>query len=276
MMYERHWQLTNSPFRRHSETEFFCRLPGHQSALLKLRFVLEQRQASAALIGPTGIGKSFLMRVLEADLPPGIGPVVLLNFPCLTPLELVRYLAMELSAAIDQPVTNASGLDEWLHGWDRMVRQCHTMNRMPVLVVDDAHLVEDRAVWQTWQLLLAHRDRAGRDFSTVFIGQPELLGRLQRFPALEQRLALVATLAPLSESETADYVTQRLSFAGRTDPVFDASALRRVWECSGGIPRRIDRLCDFSLLVGYADGLKTISAEQIDGVFQELRGRAAA
>jgi general secretion pathway protein A len=102
------------------------------------------------------------------------------------------------------------------------------------------------------------------------------LGRLQRFPQLEERLALVCTLSPLSESETAGYIAHRLEVAGSRATMFHDAAIRRIWESSAGIPRRIDRLCDFSLLVGFAEGLSVITAEHIDGVSQELCGRKAA
>src|SRR5689334_5379029 len=164
-MYERHWRLTKSPFRPQAGAEFFCPLPCHQSALLKLRFVLEQHRASGALIGPTGIGKSFLLRVLQADLPPNISPVVLLNFPCLSPLELIRYLVTELSAGIGGSLMNAGGLDEWLHAWESLLHQYREKNRTPVFIVDDAHLIDDRGIWQMWQLLMAHRERTGNEFS---------------------------------------------------------------------------------------------------------------
>lgn len=275
-MYEHHWRLTTAPFRPHSGPEFFCGLPVHHAALLKLKYVLEQRHASAALIGPTGIGKSFLLKVLETELPATIAPVIVLNFPLLSPLELVRTLAVELAAKIDVPRLEAQGMDEWLLMWERLLRQHRAQGRLPVFVVDDAHLIDDRALWQTWQLLLTYRERAGNEFSLLFLGQPELLGRLQRLPQLEERLAMVCPLTPLSKEQSAEYISHRLRVAGRTEPIFDESALHRLWECAEGIPRRIDRLCDFSLLVGYAEGLTLITADQIDGVSQELRGRAAA
>src|SRR5262245_32946052 len=100
-MYERHWQLTRSPFRP-QDREFFYPIAGHQSALLKLRYVIEQRQASAAIAGPTGIGKSYLLQVLTADLPAEIGPVLFVNFPCLSLLELVRFLTTELAEKLGE------------------------------------------------------------------------------------------------------------------------------------------------------------------------------
>lgn len=274
-MYERHWQLTSSPFRHRSSPEFFHRTASHQAALLKLRFVLEQRQASASVVGPTGVGKSFLLRVLEAELPASVSPLILLNYPELNALELVRHLSAELAAHFDAPLLPASGLDEWLRVWQELLMRAKAGGRLPVFVVDDAHLIEDRSVWQTWQLLLTFRERDGVDFSLLLVGQPELAGRLQRLPQLEERLALICTLSPLSAAETAEYIRHRLAVAGRTQPIFNDAAIHRIWEWSGGIPRRIDRLCDFALLVGYADGLKAVTVDQIDGVSQELRGRAA-
>lgn len=275
-MYERHWQLTQAPFRSHSGPEFFCRLPDHAAALLKLRFVLEQRQASAAIIGPSGIGKTLLVRVLTESLAETVGPVIHLSYPSLTPLELVRYLTIELAAndAADLPLDN--GLDQWLLAWERQLARCAARGRLPVFVVDDAQVIEDRAVWQAWQLLLTYREKTGLGFSVLFAGQPELVGRLQRFPQLEERLALVATLAPLTAEETVEYIIHRLAVAGRTEPIFNAAALASIWEQAAGIPRRIDRLCDFSLLVGYAEGRTTITADDIAGVSEEIRGRRAA
>jgi general secretion pathway protein A len=275
-MYERHWQLSQAPFRPHCGPEFFCRTPGHQAALLKLRYVLEQRQASAALVGPSGIGKSFLLRALEAELPSSIGPLVFIRYPDLSPAELLRFLLTELAADADEVVSPAAAMDELLHHWERLLSNSTMRGRLPVFVVDDAHVLEDRRHWQTWQLLSTYRERAGIEFSVLYVGQPELVGRLQRFPQLEERLALICTLPPLSEGETKTYVAHRLNVAGRSKPVFDDNGLRRIWEHSAGIPRRIDRLCDFSLLVGYADGLQMLTADHIDGVAQELGGRAAA
>jgi type II secretory pathway predicted ATPase ExeA len=36
------------------------------------------------------------------------------------------------------------------------------------------------------------------------------------------------------------------------------------------LPRRINRLCDFALLVGYADNLDHVTESQIDAVAEEL------
>jgi general secretion pathway protein A len=46
--------------------------------------------------------------------------------------------------------------------------------------------------------------------------------------------------------------------------------MQPLYELSGGVPRRINRLCDLALLVGFADESSAISAEQVEAVAEEL------
>ena len=48
------------------------------------------------------------------------------------------------------------------------------------------------------------------------------------------------------------------------------AAYAPIFEVTGGLPRRINRLCDLSLLIGYADGLDKITPEEIESVAEEL------
>jgi general secretion pathway protein A len=62
----------------------------------------------------------------------------------------------------------------------------------------------------------------------------------------------------------------RLEVAGCTRPVFTPSALESLYELSGGVPRRINRLCDLALLVGFADELPEITDVEMEAVGEEL------
>ena len=61
-----------------------------------------------------------------------------------------------------------------------------------------------------------------------------------------------------------------LSTAGREEPVFSDTAVQKIFESSGGIPRRINWLCEMALLVGFADGITTITENEIEAVAEEL------
>jgi len=76
--------------------------------------------------------------------------------------------------------------------------------------------------------------------------------------------------------ETAAYIEHRMTAAGATREIFAAEALQKAHQLTGGIPRRINRLCDLALVVGYAAKQHTIDAEQLVSVSSELVTIAAA
>jgi hypothetical protein len=88
-------------------------------------------------------------------------------------------------------------------------------------------------------------------------------------PELEQfaqRISIDYFLAPLNQSETEAYIEHRVAHAGGKNPLFDAPALALIYQCSGGIPRVINRLCDLSLVYGYAENVRTIGADLVKAV----------
>jgi general secretion pathway protein A len=112
--------------------------------------------------------------------------------------------------------------------------------------------------------------------SLLLVGGPGILSAVERRPAWEERVALKTLLGAFGPDETAAYVQHRLQTAGATRAIFDDSALETIHRLSHGVPRAINRLCDLALLIGYAEGLPTLTAEQIDSVCGELITVAAA
>ena len=70
--------------------------------------------------------------------------------------------------------------------------------------------------------------------------------------------------------ETVSYVVHRLQVAGCQQEIFQSDALEAIHEFSCGIPRRINRLCDLALLIGFAEQRTTIDRERLHAVSHEL------
>jgi general secretion pathway protein A len=66
------------------------------------------------------------------------------------------------------------------------------------------------------------------------------------------------------------YVQHRLQAAGAARPLFDERALAAIHRLSHGSPRRINRLCDLALLIGYAEERTILGEAQILAVHEEL------
>ncbi len=269
-MYAEYWKIRESPFRSGSDPGYFFRSATHQAALLKLRYLVESRQGAGLLAGESGAGKSLLTGMLEDELGEGAGPVVRLFYPQMSSLEFLSWLAIELGASESDLHLPGQRVDLVVRAVEGRLIELGRQERHPVIVVDDAHVIEDMKVYQSMRLLLNLLDRADVDFSLTLVGEPPLLARMPRIGALNDRLGVRALIRAFSPEETAQYVAHRLTFAGCERALFDGCALEAVFERSGGIPRRINQLCDMALLVGYADRLSVISAREVEGVAEEL------
>lgn len=309
-IYLEYWGLDRSPFENNADAEFFFRSDAHQAALLKMRYVVENRLGGGLLVGGTGSGKTYLAGLLgheyfdsrhapiraarpdhsaldenADDRREGLlldgGPVtrelsrsgpflVHVLFPQLGPGELLAYLAVELGADESQIGRGAGELNRTIRQLELRLRHLTAEGWHAVIVIDDAHLIDDPRVLETLGLLLNFPARGDGELTLLLLGEPILLGPIERTPGLNERIAVRSLLGPLTSDETQRYIAHRLNVAGRRDAIFDEGAIRTVFELSGGIPRRINRLCDLALLVGYADELRTLSAAEVDAVGREL------
>jgi MSHA biogenesis protein MshM len=272
-MYEKHWGLQRTPFGSDGSAESYFASSSHQCALLKLRFLVEHHRSVGLLVGQTGVGKTRLLEALLATSEPK-PPVVRIVYPLMSPIELLRYIGSELGLV--QQASTLVSMDGILKSLVEGMRTLTGVGRPPLIVIDDAHTITDRQVWQSLQLLLNFQQYQGVEFSLILSGPPELAGIVKRMPHLDDRVSIPCVLTAMTDVETAGYIQHRLQAAGAREPIFSPAALRVIHELSNGLPRRINRLCDFALLVGFAEDLRLIDAEQIEGVSAELNLARAA
>jgi MSHA biogenesis protein MshM len=188
----------------------------------------------------------------------------------LSPSELLAYLAVKLGADPALVEGRGTGLDSILREIETRLAAYAKDGRHPIILIDEAHAIEDTKVFVALQHLLNYRQPPETDFSLILVGESPLLPRVGRIPGLEERVTVKSLLRPLTHEETAQYTAHRLNAAGLTQEVFDGPALDELFQLSGGIPRRVNRICDLALLVGYADRLTTLSASHVATVAEEL------
>jgi hypothetical protein len=108
---------------------------------------------------------------------------------------------------------------------------------------------------------------------TFLVGQPEFRGILQR-PEMEQfrqRVAATCHIGPLDEDETQRYMEHRLKCAGSTGkPTFEHDTFPAIHKASYGIPRRINRLCDRLLLLGFMQGRSHLTLDDVKAVLADI------
>lgn len=271
-MYEAYWKLSGKPFPQRIASDRFYQSRSHQAALLRLKYGLENFNGPGLILGMSGTGKSSLIRFF-AEQNPEYRPFVHLVFPALNCDELLRMIAADLSGngAIDN-----AGTDLLLKNICQSIRQHSDAGRRSLICFDDAHSLSENALQNVVLPLLSIAESdSNMLLSIVLVGQPILASKIRRIGSLSERIAVTTPLPGFTERETADFVISTLrSVQGQTE-IFSETALQRLFEATGGNPRRICRLCDMALLVGFAEQLEQITENQIDAVNAELMPAAA-
>jgi type II secretory pathway predicted ATPase ExeA len=270
-MYEAFYGLGARPFGKSPDPAFLYASPGHAEALARLTTAAEDRDL-AVLTGAVGLGKTTLTRALVDDLAARLGErahVVLLVNPRLTATELLTVLAERLGVAAKAARSRTRLLDGILE----RLYAIHEAGGVALLIVDEAHLLPSRAVFEELRLLLNLTLDDAALLGMLLVGQEELRARLARkdLRAFAQRVGVAFHLEPLDRAQVGAYVAHRLAVAGRTTSLFSDDAIDVVHRVSGGVPRRINVVAQASLLVGFGVEADRIDAAIVDDVWRDLR-----
>jgi general secretion pathway protein A len=110
----------------------------------------------------------------------------------------------------------------------------------------------------------------------VLVGQPEFEDKLNEHALrqLKQRLMIQATISPLTDKESLEYIAHRLAKVRLTDaPIFTRGALRQIIKHAKGTPRVLNLLCSGALIQGFGERQHHISARIAKQVIADYRGK---
>lgn len=264
-MYKSYFGFSEKPFSKTPDPRFLFLSRGHEEALARMEFVLEEREI-AVLTGEIGCGKTTLSRALMDRLGDGYRFCFILN-PRLNAIEFLRTTARMLD--IEQP---AQSKDDLLEQINRAVYESCQQGVCPVIVVDEAQMITDPEVFDEIRLLTNFQLDDRNLMGVIIMGQPELRGMLasSRFEPLRQRIALHYHLKPLSMEETMEYLDFRLEQAGGSPGLFTPDAVQKLFELTGGVPRRINSMATNALLVAYGCDAALVDSAIIDEIKDEL------
>ena len=262
-MYKEFYGLSEKPFSKTPDPRFLYLSKGHREALARLQYVIEEREL-ALLTGEIGCGKTTISRALMDSMGESYHFCFIFN-PRLNAIEFLRGIARSLR--VEKPST---AKDELLGEITEELYRFHQEGRCPVLVIDEAQMIPDREIFDEIRLLTNFQLDDRNLLSVIIMGQPELR-RMLAAPVYEpfrQRIAINYHLRPLDLEETLEYIDFRIEVAGGNPGLFSPDAVHRIFELSGGVPRKINVIATNALLEGFGT-----EAGWIEGaIIEELKG----
>lgn len=272
-MYESFYGLRSKPFQLNPDPKFYFSSKPHRRARSYLVYGVMRGEGFIVITGEVGAGKTTIVRDLLDSLENG--SVVAAH---LVSTQLDAENALKLVCAAFGVPLRGTGKADMLMALEAFFITQLTQGKRCLLIVDEAQNLQHQAV-EELRMLSNFQFGEQALLQTFLIGQPEFRGILQGpgMLQLRQRVTARCHLGPLDEEDTKGYIEHRLKCAGATDkPVFGPGVFRAIHQHSGGIPRRINTLCDRLLLQGYLMEDAEISLQALEDVLVEMREENAA
>ena len=219
------------------------------------------------LTGEYGCGKTTLSRALIQRLEAERYEIGLLTNPSWNAVDFLREALYQLGIEARE-----RSKPELLHQLNDVFFRNYREGRDTVLIVDEAQLIEDDAVFEELRLLMNFQTDNRFLITLLIIGSPELRERVRRLKHIDQRITIRYHLNTLDDTHTAAYVAHRLKMAGRAAPIFTDEAIKLIFDFTRGTPREINNLCDVALLVGYTKRVREIGDKIIAEVIKDMVG----
>jgi general secretion pathway protein A len=272
-MYEAFYGLTSKPFQLNPDPSFYFGSKQHRRAKAYLEYGLLRNEGFIVITGEIGAGKTTIVRGLLDTMDANsvtAGNLVSTQLDAEDTLRLV-------GAAFGVRVKDVSKADLLMSLEAFLVTQVSEGKRS-LLIVDEAQNLTPRAVEE---LRMLSNFQFGKQalLQTFLVGQPEFRDILQHpnMQQLRQRVTATCHIGPLDVEETKGYIEHRLRCAGSTGkPEFGPGTFEAIFKASGGIPRRINSVCDRLLLLGFLGEKDVLELDDVNEVVSEMHDEGSS
>ncbi|WP_287367353.1 XrtA/PEP-CTERM system-associated ATPase [Thauera sp.] len=272
-MYESFFKFNGKPFQLNPDPSFFYGSRGHKRAMAYLEYGLHQSEGFIVITGEIGAGKTTIVRSLLEQLDPD--KVVAANLVS-TQIDANDMLRMVAAAfGVPSRTLDKAGL---LLALETFLVSVAASGKRALLIVDEAQNLTPAAV-EELRMLSNFQLEDHALLQSFLVGQPEFRDIMQsgEMQQLRQRVIASYHLGPLDSQETRGYIEHRLGHVGwNNDPAFEPGAYTAIYGYTGGIPRKINTLCDRLLLGAYLSERHTIGEADVREVIDELKEEFAA
>jgi len=215
---------------------------------------------SIALCGPSGSGKKTLVHSLINDLDKNSYRTVLIPYAGHSRNGLTRILAETLGVE-----TKGRGVPLITRTQQHLETMTSGANpRHPVIIIDDAQLVENESLWDLCSLLF-QTTRQTVAASLLLVGDQTLAKRLELYvlQSIRARLTTTLKLNAMNELETRLFIESRLENAEAPTDLLAEDAIDIIAAYARGNRRGVMNTATMAIEEAYYHEMKTITAETL-------------
>jgi general secretion pathway protein A len=270
-MYEAFYGLTSKPFQLNPDPNFFFGSKQHRRAKAYLEYGVSRNEGFIVITGEIGAGKTTVLRSLIDGLH---GSNVIAGHLVTTQLGAEDTLRM-VGAAFGFRVKDVPK-SELLITLEAFLISQTSKGKRCLLIVDEAQNLTPGGGRTAHAVELPVRQPGAA------AELPDRPARVPRDPAAPRDGAVPPAGGghlphrPAGPGRDRAYVEHRLKCAGAKDkPTFDDGVFEVVYKASGGIPRRINSVCDRLLLLGFLSNRTHLTVDDVTEVAREFEAETA-
>jgi len=246
--------------------------PGCQEILSGFLSGIQRRKGLIGLVGEAGSGKTTLLNAVLERLDKKTKTAFLFNFAL--DVSFDKMLSMAL---VDLGVAKESetlSLVDAIQRLNNFALQQLVSGGNVVFIMDEAQNLNRRSM-EKLRLLSNLETRKQKLVQILLVGQSELRQFLAApgLSHINERITSWFHLRPLAQHEVGYYVRHRLTVAGNHGTLsFSKEAIQIIYRYCRGNPRKINSLCDRSLLIACCNDEFTIDRRTILRAIDDIEG----
>jgi type II secretory pathway predicted ATPase ExeA len=260
MNYDSFFGFSESPFLDVPDLKFLFLTRKHEAALAELTEFVTARQGIAVVSGDDGAGKTMLMQALIQRLPQSFHPLILTK-PAAEPLAIILTLAQSLGLDVgEKSLVNLTPLAD-------AIRAAAQQQQYLLLIMEDAHLLTDQNLEEIY--VLSQLENHGQHLMPIIlVGRKGLIPKVssKANQRLHDLIRKNIFLGNLTFEETTLYIDHRLQQVGSSfKERFAEGCHGQIFSRTGGIPRRINEVCDQALTRAWQEKRSRVTRDLLGG-----------
>ena len=246
---------SENPFKLTIEPSLFVGYEEQKSEILR---AIEEKQKLSMVIGPTGSGKTSLLKWIALNLQDGFNLIYIGKSPN-KPEEFIDIfnehfkpnLIMRILRLFIPNIRNLNSIPNFLN------KKLKEKNL--VILLDEAHEAKKSVL--EWLRVLS--DQAD-NMLIIISALPIFEENLTELETFRKRIMARIELLSLTKEETRELIRKRIESVGGSIPgPFDENVMNMIYDRTGGFPREVIRLCNELINRAIVEGRESVNPDML-------------